>query len=140
MRTAYKYHLPNNHRHKNCELMNAVNMMAKNLLKNTESDTVEIGNSSLCIGLAPVRNIATSPSIASRVSQLTERSWTAEVKELKIKLEVELHRPVPCDAMIDAKRPGTNARTGRAVMKMKKRSKRGDCMECKRMKKEKSAG
>lgn len=133
--SAYKHHLPNNHRHKNWELMNAVNMMAKDLLKNTESDTVEIDNSSLCIGLAPVQNIATSPSVASRVSQLTERSWKAEVKELKLKLEVELHRPVPCDDMIDAKRPGTNARTGRAVMKMKKRSKRSECMECKRMKK-----
>ena len=69
--SAYKHHLPNNHRHKNIELMNVVNMMAKDLLKNTESDTVDIDNSSLYIGLAPVRNIAMSPSAASRVSQLT---------------------------------------------------------------------
>ena len=59
------------------------------------------------------------------------------MRDLKLKLEVELYWPVPCDALIDAKRPGTNARTGRVVMKMKKRSKRGDCMECKLMKKEK---
>lgn len=132
---AYKHHLPRNHRHKDCELMSVVNMMAKDLLDNKENNTIEVDSQSLCIAVQPVQDITASPSSASKVSQLTEKSsaTVSELKDLKLRLQVESHMMVPCNDQTDAKRKGRNKRTGREIVKMRKRSKRGDCFECKRM-------
>ena len=135
---AYKHHLAENHRHKNCDLISFTNMMAKDLLDNEEKDMIEVDSLSLCIEVTPVQDITTSPC-STRVSQLTNRtnSSSLEIRNLKICLEVESHKLVPCEDKTDAKRPGKNQRTGRKVIKMRKRTKRGDCFECKKMNKEK---
>ena len=79
-------------------------------------------------------------TLLSRVSQLTNRtnSSSLEIRNLKICLEVESHKLVPCEDKTDAKRPGKNQMTGHKVIKMRKRTKRGDCFECKKMSKEKA--
>ena len=132
---AYKHHLPQKHRHKDCDLMSMVNVMAKDLLDNKENNTIEVDSSSLCIAVGLVRNVATSPSSASKVSQLTGKysATASELKDLKLPLQVESHMMVPFNDQTDAKRKGGNKRTGREILKMRKRTKRGDCFECKRM-------
>ena len=79
--------------------------------------------------------INASPSLGSRVSQLINKTsnTSLEIRDLKISLEVESHKLVPCEDQTDAKRPGRNKMTGRAITKIRKTTKRGDCFECKKM-------
>ena len=63
--------------------MTVVKISAKDLLEDSEVDTIETEELALSIGLMPV-NISMSPSAVSRVSNLTENCNTIEWKDIKI--------------------------------------------------------
>ena len=73
-------------------------MTTNGLLENKESDMIDDDSLSLCIAVAPVQEINASPSSGSRVSHLTNKTsnTSLEIRDLKISLEVESHKLVPC--------------------------------------------
>ena len=128
---AHKHQLSENHQHNNCELISFTNIMTKDLLENKESNVIDDDSLSLCIAVAPAREITASPSSGSRVPQLINKTseTSLEIRDLKISSQVESHKLVPCEDQTDAKRPGRNKRTGLAITKMRKRTHRGNYFE-----------
>ena len=124
---AYKHHLPSNHRHKNCELMTVVNMMAMDLLENQENDSMQIEQPSLNIGVdgmrtmqgedaRPPTDLATSPGGSTAISNLTMDEWStrtdnSEARQLRIEIDVQKHRCTDGEAQHNTKRVRMNKRT-----------------------------
>ena len=73
---GYKHHLGKNHRHKNCELMEMMNMMALDLIENRMSEDLVIQSKATSI-LVPPAEISTSSQ--TTISPLTAglSNWVA---------------------------------------------------------------
>jgi hypothetical protein len=130
---GYKYHLPDRHRHKECELMDVVNMMAMDLLQNKESDSISSTSTnderSLIIGLAHSEVTLLSPS--SAVSNITNPTFDTDTDETMMEVEVARHQLVLCQDTVSVGRKRHISKTGYVRMVEGTRRLRYNCRECK---------
>ena len=134
---GYKYHLGNGHRHKDCELMDLVNMLAFDLINNNMSkEWIVDEESELTImepGTISTIEFASSPG-DSAVSDIT---GLAGVKGPFLELLVLSHDLVETDESTEERRRRTNKETGRVTIRVEKRKKRFVCVKCKSEKRDK---
>jgi len=134
---GYRFHLDSGHRHKNCELMEYVNMLAMDLIHNDESDELEVADDTICIPAAgvPVRevNISSTSTVASELTSPSPSHPSKSdliSKDAKKMIELAKHQLHLVDAYTEVTRKRKSGRTGREVTVQAKRRKRFNCREC----------
>ena len=134
---GYNFHLDSGHRHKNCELMEYVNMLARDLIHNDESDELEVEDDTICIPGVPVPvrevNISSPSTIASELtSPFPSHSSTSDLmsKDTQKMIELAKHQLHLIDTYTEVTRKRKSGRTGRDVTYQSKRRKRFNCHEC----------
>ena len=125
---GYKHHLAKNHRHKKCELMEMVNMMAKDLIENRMSEDLVIQSEATSI-LVPPAEISTSSQ--TTISPLTAGLSRGVPPEVVAELESMKHFLIATDEYMREPRMTQNARTQTAATRNQNRKRRYACVECK---------
>ena len=125
---GYKHHLAKNHRHKYCEVMEMVNMMAKDLIENRMSRDLVIESEATSI-LIPPPEISTSSQ--TTISPLTAGPSRGLPPEVVAELECIKHFLVATNEFMREPRVRQNARTQTAAIRNQNRKRRYACVECK---------
>ena len=135
---SYDHQLPSKHCHKNCDLMEIVNMLAKDLLENEECDEiVSKDEKALVIGVdLNVLGDEQQPSNPSTASEITatssalNSSLVGTTKETRIELELAKHVFKYNDAKLDCMRAENNPRLQETRQVVQKRTKRNSYRDC----------
>ena len=128
---GYRHHLGDKHRHKNCNLMDLVNMMTKDLLENEEAKVTVINDETLCIGIVSEITLPNSSSFSQDgISQLTSPSFSDTSNQLKIEKEINSHQIINSDSLTSYKWDAGRTRMGNVKHNRGQRRKRNRCREC----------
>jgi len=133
---GYRHHLDKRHRHKKCDLMTVVNMMAKDMLYNLEDEEIASNDDTLNIGIV---NTEFAISTSSEMSQLTSPSFSTSsnhslsptMKVGLLAIELAKHTMVNTNEFLNVKRKRTQGRDGGFNREVNaKRRKRNPCRLC----------
>jgi len=132
MWNRYRHHLGDKHHHKNCNLMDLVNMMTKDLLENEESKVTVINNEALCIGIVVSEITLPNSSSLSEdgISPLTSPSFSDSSHQLKIELAMNKHTMMKSNSLSTYTLNAGRTRTGNAKYRSVTRRKRNCRREC----------
>ena len=145
---AYKWHLPDNHRHKHCDLETFYDMMALDLLNNEESSEIDDGTLHIPLESAGVpgedgtgsertgtsnipRQVGINSSSSPGLSSVITTETSQELRELKIQNAVNKHRLIENNETVTERRAVANQRTGSTRFCNLSRKRRFECSECK---------
>ena len=128
---GYRHHLGEKHRHKNCNLMDLVNMITKDLLENEESKVIVINDEALSIGIVSEINLPNSSSLSEDgISQLTSPSFSDTSNQLRIELAMNEHTMIQSNDKSACTKVVGRSRTGNRQYRRGTRRKRNRCREC----------
>ena len=128
---GYRHHLGTNHHHKNCNMMDLVNIMTKDLLENEESKVQLINDDPLCIGIVSEITLPNSSSLSEDgISQLTSPSFSDTSTQLRIERGIYTHTMITTDSLTVYRLDMGRTRTGNVQYRRARRRKRNRCREC----------
>jgi len=128
---GYRHHLEANNSHKNCNLMDLVNMMTKDLLDNEESKVQVIYDEPLCIGIVSKITLPNSSSLSEDGnSQLTSPSFSDTSNQLRIEQAMNTHTMIKTDGLSAYRLDMGRTRTGNVQYRRAGRRMRNRCREC----------